>query len=183
MLKLGKAVKLDNVHESKVNLVNIHLTTEDIEQMPEPGRTWFLNWLPEHLKAKPRKSHQASINEKPAPVQLKLALKERTKKKSERSHTRLTELFDAGITKPGMSVRVKLKGNRVKELGREYINGLEISPKGTVIYKGKEFDKVSPLAQAFNYGSTNGWSYIEVKKDGQWICLNELRKPLKSSHI
>ncbi|RDH47173.1 hypothetical protein CA946_21940 [Fischerella thermalis 111/344/542] len=58
-----------------------------------------------------------------------------------------------------------------KKLQRDYINGLEISVKGTIVYNGEEFDKPSPLA-----AKINGWEYIEVKKDDKWVRLEELRK-------
>jgi hypothetical protein len=151
--------------------------------MPEPGRTWFLNWLPEYLKLKSGKSHKVAIYNKPTPQQLNLDLEGKARQKTDRSHIKLTQLFDAGIIKPKMTVRVKLTRDRVKQLGREYINGLEISPKGTIIYQGEEFNKVSPLATAVNGTSNtlNGWEYLEVKKDGQWISLDDLRKPLQIS--
>lgn len=161
--------------------MNIYLTTQDICQMPEPGKTWFLNWLPEYLKVKSQKSNQAPFSEGLTSEQLNLDLE--TKEKPDRSHIRLTQLFDAGITKPKMSVRVKLTRDRSKQLGREYVNGLEISSKGTVMYQGAEFNKVSPLATAVNGTSNtlNGWEYVEVKKNGQWTSLDDLRKPLKIS--
>lgn len=59
---------------------------------------------------------------------------------------------------------------------REYINGLEISVKGTIFYQDEEFDKPSPLAKKINSSDVNGWEYIEVKKNNQWIRLEELRK-------
>lgn len=139
--------------------MNIHLTDKDIAQMPESGRTWFLNWLPEHLKPKSLEF------EKPNESEEEIA----------NFHVRLTQLLDAGITKRGMSVRVKLKRELAKKLGREYINSLEISVKGTIVYDGQEFNKPSPLARKINGSSCNGWEYIEVKKDGCWVRLEELR--------
>lgn len=99
-----------------------------------------------------------------------------SEEKADNSHVRLSQLFDAGITKRGMPVRVQLKRDVAKKLGRNYLNGLEISLKGTIVCDGQEFDKPSPLATKVNGGSANGWEYIEVKKNDQWICLDELRK-------
>jgi len=73
-------------------------------------------------------------------------------------------------------VRVRLKRDLAQKLGRNYINSLEISIKGTILYDGQDFDKPSPLAEKVNGSSANGWEYIEVKKNDQWICLNELRE-------
>lgn len=50
-----------------------------------------------------------------------------------------------------------------KKLHCDYIDGLEISPTGTITYQGEDFDKPSPLAAKFNGGAANGWEYIEVK--------------------
>lgn len=139
--------------------MNIHLTDKDIAQMPEPLHTSFVNWLPEHLKPKSLDFEQ--FNE----IQEDIA----------NFHVKLTQLLDAGITKRGMSVRVKLKRDLTKKLGREYINNLEISPTGTIVHDGQEFDKPSPLAGKINSSSCNGWEYIEIKKDGCWVRLEELR--------
>lgn len=99
-----------------------------------------------------------------------------SEEKADNSHVRLSQLCDAGITKPGMPVRVKLKRDIAKKLGRDYINSLEISAKGTIVWNGQEFDKPSLLATKVNGGAANGWEYIEIKKNDQWICLDELRE-------
>ena len=140
--------------------MNIHLTDKDIAQMPEPGGTWFINWLPEHLK--PKSLDFEHSNE----IEGGIA----------NFHIKLTQLLDAGITKRGMSVRVKLKRDLAKKIGREYINSLQISVKGTIVYDSQEFDKPRPLAGKINGSSCNGWEYIEVKKDGSWVRLEELRQ-------
>ncbi|MDZ8134295.1 MAG: hypothetical protein RM049_03215 [Nostoc sp. DedQUE04] len=101
---------------------------------------------------------------------------------SENSHVKLSQLFDAGITRKGMSVRVKLKRGVAKKLHRDYIDGLEISPTGIIVYNGEDFDKPSPLAAKFNGGAANGWEYIEVKKNNQWIRLEELRQIWRSTN-
>ncbi|OKH11310.1 hypothetical protein NIES592_22150 [Fischerella major NIES-592] len=62
-----------------------------------------------------------------------------------------------------------------------YLYGLEISAKGTIFYKGEEFDKPSPLAAKVG-GAANGWEYIEVKKNDQWIRLEELRQIWRSTN-
>lgn len=139
--------------------MNIHLTDKDIAQMPDSGGTWSLNWLPEHLK----------------PKSLEFEKPNESEEETAKFHVKLTQLLDTGITKRGMSVRVKLKRDLAKKLGREYINNLEISPTGTIVYDGQGFDKPSPLAGKINGSSCNGWEYIEVKKDCCWVRLEELR--------
>lgn len=147
--------------------MNIYLSDSDIAQMPEPGRTWFLDWLPKRLQSREQFGSNTQL-----PMNID---KQALKQEKTYSHVRLTQLFDAGLTKTGMAVRVKLKQSYAKQTGCKYMNSLKISRTGTIIYQGEEFDKPSPLAAKFN-GSTNGWEYVEVKKDGQWIRLDELRE-------
>jgi hypothetical protein len=161
--------------------MHIHLNDEDISKMPERLRHLFLDWLPEYLKTKNFRSEQISVTQQPKPVvsptQLLLNLdSQKSEDKADNSHVRLSELFDAGMTKRGMAIRVKLKREEAKKRGRDYINSMEISAKGTIFYDGEDFDKPSPLATKINGGATNGWEYIEVKKNGEWVCLDELRK-------
>lgn len=159
--------------------MDIHLNDNDISQMPEQLRTWFLDWLPKRLNAKLSEPNREPIPHPSEPIQLTLDLDrphQTSEEKADNSHVKLSQLLDAGITKRGMPVRVKLKQDLAKKLGRDYINSLEISPKGTIIFDGQEFDKPSPLATKVNGSSANGWTYIEVKKNNEWIELEELRK-------
>jgi hypothetical protein len=167
-------------------IMHIHLNDDDISRMPEQLRSLFLDWLPECLKTKKSWSEQVAFRQQSQPQvstkQLDIFESQTLEEKVDHSHVRLTQLFDAGITKRGMSVRVKLKREEAKKRGRDYINNLEISVKGTILYDGEEFDKPSPLAAKVNGGAANGWEYIEVKKDNQWVCLDTLRKILRNSH-
>lgn len=164
-------------------LMDIHLNDSDISQMPELLRTSFLDWLPQYLKTNtlqpgvPVRQQSSKPETPPTQLTLDLALASQTSEdKADNSHVRLSQLCDAGITKPGMPVRVKLKRDLAKKLSRDYINSLEISAKGTIFCNGQEFDKPSPLATKVNGGAANGWEYIEIKKNDQWICLDELRE-------
>jgi allantoicase len=164
----------------------IHLNDSDISQMPEALRHSFLKWLPEHLKTNNPSWSQRLIQKPSQPdvscKQLHIFDNLTQEENAEKSHVRLSQLFDSGITRKGMSVRVKLKRGVAKKLHRDYIDGLEISATGTIVYNGEEFDKPSPLAAKFNGGAVNGWEYIEVKKDNQWIRLEELRQIWRSSN-
>lgn len=165
-------------------LMDIHLNDSDISQMPELLRISFLDWLPKRLNTNPSQPDRTTVRQQsskpetpPTQLTLDLTLGNQTpEEKADNSHVRLSQLCDAGITKPGMPVRVKLKRDLAKNLGRDYINSLEISPKGTIVCNGQEFDKPSPLAEKVNGSSANGWAYIEIKKNHQWICLDELRE-------
>ena len=161
--------------------MHIHLNDDDISRMPESLRHLFLNWLPEYLKTNNSWFEQIPVNQIRQPevssTQLFLNLENQTlEDKADHSHVRLSQLFDAGITKRGMAVRVKLKREEAKKKGREYINSLEISARGTIVYDGEEFDKPSPLATKVTGGAANGWEYVEVKKNNEWICLDKLRE-------
>lgn len=161
--------------------MNIHLTDKDISQMPIQLRNDFLDWLPQHLKASDIDFRsQQSVQPPPvemSPEQLELNFNSVMDEKGKHSHVTLTQLFDAGITKKGMPVRIKLKREIAKRLRCNYVNSLEVSPKGTIVYKSEEFDKPSPLAVKVNgSGAANGWYYVEVKNNGEWISLEELRQ-------
>jgi len=167
--------------------MHIHLNDDDISQMPESLRRLFLNWLPEYLKTKNSWFEQKPVNQhrqpEVSPTQLLLNLESQTlKDKIDNSHVRLSQLFDAGITKRGMAVRVKLKREEAKKKGREYIDNLEISKKGTILYNGQEFDKPSPLATKMTGGAANGWEYIEVRKNDEWVSLDKLREIWRSTN-
>ncbi|MFM6191870.1 MAG: hypothetical protein ACKPEN_09895 [Planktothrix sp.] len=134
---------------------------------------------------------QAQQEKKSSPVTIKLVkpshdnLNPSTPKQQQidQVHVRLSQLFDAGIFTQATLLRVKLKKEHVKKCGYTYITtGLKISSKGTVLYKGEEFDKPSPLAQKINGSPVNGWEYVEAKKNGQWVCLNELRKTWRKAN-
>jgi len=167
-------------------LMNIHLSDSDIDRMPEPLRTEFLHWLPESLQAKSSRLDPVQVRQncepKTAPAGIPNLESQTPEEKTDNSHVRLTQLLDAGITKRGLPVRVKLKREAAKKLGRDYINSLEISATGTISYNGQEYDKPSPLAARINGGATNGWEYIEIKKNDQWIRLEELRTIWKKTN-
>lgn len=167
--------------------MHIHLNDDDIFQMPESLRHLFLDWLPEYLKTKNSGLKQIQVYQQPqpevSPKQLLLNLESQfLEGKTDNFHVRLTQLFDAGITRQGMAVRVRLKREEAKKRGREYIDNLEISKKGTIVYNGQEFDKPSPLATKITGGAANGWEYIEVKKNGEWVGLDKLREIWRSSN-
>lgn len=159
--------------------MNIELSSEDLSRMPSNLSASLVNWL-QHERLKP---NQLTIKPQSNPEQLALTLvtSRRGAQKpyisSNHAHVRLSQLFDAGFTKPGMLVRVRLKQELAKKRGHDYMTkGLSISSGGTVVYNGREFDKPSPLAKQVNGSAVNGWEYVEVMKGRRWICLDELRK-------
>ncbi|MEM9905162.1 MAG: hypothetical protein AAF921_09095 [Cyanobacteria bacterium P01_D01_bin.44] len=165
--------------------MNIELSQEDLLQMPPNLASGLLNWL-QYQRLKPITLSQTGAADNDD--QLKLELLEpvnqsstnspiELQKASKRTHIRLSQLLDAGITKPEMAVRVRLKAEIAHKTGYRYFTrNLKISTQGTVIYNGQEFNKPSPLAESINGSSANGWEYVEVKKDGRWVCLDELRQ-------
>jgi len=80
-----------------------------------------------------------------------------------------------------MSLRARLKRDRAKEIGRDYLNSLVISSRGTVVFEDEEFDKPSPLATRLNGSSANGWEYLEVKREGEWVRLEVLRQQVRQT--
>ncbi|HAG79963.1 MAG TPA: hypothetical protein DCL61_02065 [Cyanobacteria bacterium UBA12227] len=81
-----------------------------------------------------------------------------------------------------MPVRVRLKKQLANKQGRQYINNLAISAKGTIVYSSQEYNQPSPLAKDITGGAVNGWEYIEVKKNDQWVRLDELRKTWRKTN-
>lgn len=160
--------------------MDIRLNNDDLNRMPSELYTELLNWLKtDRSQSNQLPTPQCSAEPKANPQQLALSLEsdsQTLEEKAEHFHVRLTQLFDAGITRRGMPIRVKLKRDVAKKLGRDYINSLEISGIGTIVFDGQKFDKPSPLAAKINGSSVNGWEYIEVKKNDQWVCLDELRE-------
>lgn len=182
----------------------IQLNDSDLAQMPPTLCTAQLNWLQtrqpksnrrfEHQQAKQlENSRQLELNVNTSAQETTEQISRSTVKlvtpssfnfsqqthdaQIDNSHVKISQLFDAGIITEGTPIRVKLKREVAKKLGRGYItNGLKISPKGTLMYNKEEFDKPSPLAEKVNGSSANGWEYVEAKKNGQWVCLDELRK-------
>jgi hypothetical protein len=144
--------------------MDIRLNNDDLNRMPSELYTELLNWLKtDRSQSNQLPTPQRSAEPRANPQQLTLSLEseiQTPQEKADHSHVRLTQLFDAGITEKGMAVRVKLKEDVAKKLGRKYVNGLEISGKGTIIFDGQEFDKPSPLATKVNGSSVNGWKCI-----------------------
>jgi hypothetical protein len=172
--------------------MQIQLNDVDLQKMPDSLRSELLSWLQyKDLKPVMNLNQQIPTCSENPPKQLSLAVEIPTKvdrastifnqHKHDHSHVSLTQLFDAGITKPKMPVRVKLLRAMEKQVGHCYTTtGLTISPKGTFLYKDEEFNKPSPLAYRVIGVTVNGWEYVEVQKNGNWICLDELRKIWRS---
>lgn len=99
--------------------MHIHLNDEDISKMPESLYRSLLDWL---LKTKNLRFEQTQVIQQPKPVvsstQLLLNLdSQKSEDKADNSHVRLSELFDAGMTKRAMAIRVKLKRKEAKKRG------------------------------------------------------------------
>lgn len=166
----------------------IQLTDSDLARMTPALRGDLLNWIESRsftemsqeqtsanlmlLDLEPYNS-SAVVSNFPATLEAQY--------ESQRSQIRLSQLLDEGLTKPGMPLRIRLKRDRAKEIGRSYLNNLTISSKGTVIYGNEEFDKPSPLATKLNGSSVNGWEYVEIKREGEWVRLEVLRQQARQT--
>jgi sulfur carrier protein ThiS len=156
--------------------MRIQLTDSDLAKMPPTLYKNLLRWLHPDLET-------IAVGESNplVPKASREHIRSNTDSREERgnTHVLLSQLLDAGITRSGMPVRVRLKRASAKAVGRDYLNGLTISPKGTVIREGEEFDKPSPLATKLNGSPVNGWEYIEIKKDNEWVRLDALRQQVR----
>lgn len=164
----------------------IQLADDDLAKMPTILRESFLGWLqslnsgfnPAEFE---QKGDNRTTSDSPESVEPSNSDNFRAEQrgKRDRSHVHLSQLFDEGLTRAGMSVRVRLTRDRAKEIGRDYLNSLTISATGKIFHEGQEFDKVSPLAGKLNGCTLNGWEYLEVKKDGEWVKFDTLRRRLR----
>jgi hypothetical protein len=168
----------------------IQLTDNDLAKMPTILRENFLGWLQSLNSGFSSTQLEQREDTRTTSDRLELVksssasgndnvTRAEQQDKKDRSHIRLSQLFDEGLTRTGMSVRVRLTQDRAKEVGRDYLNSLTISATGTIFHEGQEFDKVSPLAGKLNGCTLNGWEYLEVKKDGEWIKFDSLRQQLR----
>ncbi len=96
--------------------MNIHLSDKDINSMPEPLRSSFLDWVFDKEKSQSCPAPILSAHQKTSAQQLILDFHSQVNKE-DNSHIKLTQLFDAGMTKAGMLVRVKLKRKLAKKWG------------------------------------------------------------------
>ena len=181
----------------------LQLTDADLEQMPLSLSADLLQWLqsrqtkafqqtislpapetmPQQLDlkvdlpiSKLKNSQQRSFGKVPQPAHISEAQQVSSKDSCEHSHVRIAQLFDMGLLSEKTQIRIRLKQDRAKLTSYSYVTNAQVSSRGTVIYEGEEFDKPSPLATKVNGGSVNGWEYIEIKRNGQWVCLDELRQ-------
>jgi hypothetical protein len=159
-------VKIVEILTERIAMI-IQLTDRDLDKMPTSLRNDFMHWIKAKKLEFPVEQLDAfSQNQQPLSEDL-----------SNCAHVRFSQLFDMGLLKERTQVRIRLKQSAAKYFGCDFITkGIQISSKGTVIYDGEEFDKPSPLAAKINGSSVNGWEYIEIKRDGQWIRLDDLRK-------
>jgi hypothetical protein len=168
----------------------IQLTDSDLAKMPGDLCKDLLKWLQSvnscSLAGVKEQSQDSSLTKVNAEELKQSGLEDMERHivinqegKGESHHILLSQLLDAGITRSGMPVRVRLTRKQAKASGRDYLNGLTISSRGTVIHGGQEFDKPSPLAAKLNGCAANGWEYIEVKKGNDWIRLDNLRQQIR----
>jgi hypothetical protein len=185
----------------------LQLTDADLEQMPLSLSAALMQWLqsrqtqsstlPTSLEvmsqqlnlkvglpiSNPKNSQQCSFSfgKTSQPTHINESPRVLSKDSYEHSHVRIAQLFDMGLLSEKTQIRIRLKQDKAKLTGYSYVTSVQISSRGTVIYDGEEFDKPSPIAAKVNGGSVNGWEYIEIKRNGQWICLNELRQIWRSA--
>lgn len=186
--------------------MNISLTEDDLSQMPSALRTSLLHWQMTKMSAIGQTPvHRHPSQPKETAIQLSLLTEPENQVpdpetndnhvtltkpqdrvpqlETKHTHVTLTQLYDAGITKPGMPIRVRLKKDIARKRGRSYFDNLRISDRGTIIYEGNEFNKPSPLVAKINGSSAPGWDYVEAKVDGVWVRLEQLRQSLRQTSV
>ncbi|MGL5080697.1 MAG: hypothetical protein ACRC8A_04355 [Microcoleaceae cyanobacterium] len=163
----------------------IQLTDQDLQKMPTALCNELLKWLQapqSRIIQRPTLEINPPMPNDSEFIQSSKIEQIDSENSGNHSHVRMSQLFDKGLLTKSTQVRVRLKRDNANHLGYSYVtSGIQISPKGTIIYDGEEFDKSSPLAAKVNGSPVNGWEYIEIKRDGQWICLDELRKIWRSA--
>ncbi|HEY9796587.1 MAG TPA: hypothetical protein V6D30_13170 [Leptolyngbyaceae cyanobacterium] len=167
--------------------MNISLTEDDLSQMPSALRTSLLHWQMTKMSAIGQTPvHRHPSQPKEATIQLSLLTEPENQvpePETKHTHVALTQLYDAGITKPGMFIRVRLKKDIARKRGRSYFDNLRISDRGTIIYEGNEFNKPRPLVAKINGTSAPGWDYVEAKVDEVWVRLEQLRQSLRQTSV
>jgi Restriction Enzyme Adenine Methylase Associated len=86
-----------------------------------------------------------------------------------RSRVSLMDLLNAGVIKPGATLRFY---NREDTLA-------EVTSRGTVLFRGVEYSSLSAAGSAVTNHAVNGWEAWHVMLlDDHWIKITELRPPL-----
>lgn len=168
--------KLVEVLIKEVSMI-IQLTDNDLQEMPSELCSELLKWLqPKQPRDDQMPISQAVMEKVPEQLILEVNGSVLDYPTPDYSRVRVSQLFDMGLIEENSQVHIWLKRNKARQLAHSYVMSIQISSQGTLTYEGEKFDKPSPLAAKVNGGAINGWEYIEIKRHGQWICLNELRK-------
>lgn len=160
--------------------MSIYLSQQEIEHMPVTLKSDLKHWLKSRQPQQSLKPNSKAVGSPSG--QLTLDFNKAACKSRHQQRIKLSELLDAGLIFPKMSVRVRLRREIADELSRDYINSMVVSSNGCVVYNGIEYERPSPLAMAVNQDRTaNGWEYVEVKtRKGNWVRLEELRSLLNT---
>jgi hypothetical protein len=89
-----------------------------------------------------------------------------------RWHSRVTlkDLIDAGLLRPGQEL----------QFGRRVDVRAQVTPQGTVLFKGVYYASPSSAGASVNGTSVNGWvAWRLQEKNANWITLADLRSRLQ----
>jgi predicted DNA binding CopG/RHH family protein len=188
-------------YEERIFMI-IQITNDDLERMPSSLSVALLQWIQSKrtktsqqasssareavprqldlsvgmLVADSKKSQPHSVNNVTLLASTRQPQQDESQDLRENSQVRISQLFDMGLLSEKTQIRVRLKHDKAKQVGYGYAVNVQVSARGTLIYQDEEFDRPSPLATKVNGSAVNGWEYVEIKRNGQWICINELRK-------
>jgi Restriction Enzyme Adenine Methylase Associated len=89
-----------------------------------------------------------------------------------RSKVSLMDLIYAGLIKPGQTLRF---ANRKDTQA-------EVTPRGTVLFRGVEYSSLSAAATAVTNTAMNGWDAWRVRsRSADWTKVSELRGMVETS--
>jgi hypothetical protein len=81
------------------------------------------------------------------------------------------DLIKAGLIQPG----------EVLQFGRRESTQASVTPRGTVLFRGVEYNSLSSAGTAVTDNAINGWVVWRVKVgDKNWVKISDLRDKVKS---
>ena len=84
-----------------------------------------------------------------------------------RSEVSLMDLIQAGLIQPGQVLQFYHRENTLAH----------VTPRGTVLFQGVEYNSLSRAGKAVTNAAMNGWTTWHVKVgNGDWVRISELRE-------
>jgi hypothetical protein len=88
-----------------------------------------------------------------------------------RSSVSLMDLIDAGLIQPGQTLQFTHRED----------TQAQVTPHGTVLFRGVEYNSLSAAGKAVTNTAVNGWEAWRIKSGGQdGVKVSELRDMVKA---